>query len=114
MRMWFLLKFCGTDSMKYFRPIVVRNFRFKIISKIRTHRLALKELSVSHWNGFIKERHVKYYICITFEVINMLSRKAKGGIVSFKIDIKKKPLILLIKIFFYLCATILFSSNIQS
>jgi len=85
----FVLKFCGTDYMKGFRPIVVRNFRFKIISKVPTDRLALEELSVSHWNGFIKERHIKYYICITFKVINMLLRKAKGGNVSFKIDIKK-------------------------
>ena len=34
-------KIQGLDSTKDFRPIVVANFKFKIISKILTDRLAM-------------------------------------------------------------------------
>lgn len=45
-------------------------------------------------NGFIKGRKLKYRICITSKTINILPKKVKGGIMEFKIDIKKKLLTL--------------------
>jgi len=40
-------------------------------------------------NGFVKGQKTKDYICIAFEVVNMLSKTVKGGNIAIKIDISK-------------------------
>jgi len=37
--------------------------------------------------GFIKGRSIKDFICLTFEAINLLNKKAFGGNLALKIDI---------------------------
>jgi len=84
-------KIHGATFIKDFRPIVVANFRFKIISKILADRLAsiAARIVSPNQNGFIKGRYIKDCIDITSEAINMLSKKIHGGNVAFKIDIFK-------------------------
>lgn len=87
----FIPKFPRTDSIKDFRQIVVANLRFKIISKILADRLALiaSRIASPLRMALSKSRQIKYCISIASEAINMLSKKVKGGNVSYKTDIKK-------------------------
>jgi len=59
-------KIHGAISIKDFKPIVVTNFRFKIISKILAHMLASIAVRIvySNQNGFIKGRYIKDFIGI--------------------------------------------------
>ena len=54
-------KIQGAVSIKVFKPIVVANFRFKVISKILTERLAgVCSRIISHYqNDFIKGWNIK-------------------------------------------------------
>jgi len=51
-------KIQGVASIKYFRPIDVANFKFKIISKILKDRLAMvaSKIISSNQYGFVKGR----------------------------------------------------------
>ena len=51
----------GADSIKDYRPIVVDNFKFKIISKILTNRLALVVARIISPNqyGFVHDRQIQ-------------------------------------------------------
>jgi len=84
-------KIHGATSIKAFRPIVMANFRFKIISKILADRLAsiAARIVSPNQNDFIKGQHIKDCIGITSETINMLSKKMHGGNMAFKIYISK-------------------------
>lgn len=67
------------------------NFQFKIITKVLVDRLAMIAPNIISDNqrGFIRERHIKDYVCITSEAMNLLDKKAFGGNLAIKIDIKK-------------------------
>ena len=84
-------KIDGTTSIKDFRPIVVTNFKFKIIPKILVNKLVsiIARIVSPNQNGFIKGQHIKDCIGITSEAINMISKKILGGNVAFKIDNSK-------------------------
>jgi len=49
---FFIPKIQGVDSIKDYRPIVVANFKFKIISKILADRLALVAVSIISPNQY--------------------------------------------------------------
>ncbi|MCI07528.1 RNA-directed DNA polymerase (Reverse transcriptase), partial [Trifolium medium] len=68
------------DSVSQFRPITLANFKFKIISKILTDRLAqiLPSIISTEQRGFIKGRQIKDCICLTSEGINLLHLKFFG------------------------------------
>jgi len=70
-------KFQGVESIKDYRPIVVANFKFKIISKILADRLALVAVKIISPNqyGFVQGIQIQDYIGIASEAINMLSKK---------------------------------------
>ena len=84
-------KIQDVDSIKDYRPIVVANFKFKIISKILADRLALVAARIISPNqyGFVQGRQIQDCIGIASEAINMLSKKVRGGNVAYKVDIHK-------------------------
>ncbi|GAU40165.1 hypothetical protein TSUD_292700 [Trifolium subterraneum] len=81
----------NADSVNHFRPIVVANFKFKIISKILADRLAtiMPAITSIQQRGFIKGRSIKDCICVTSEAINVLHKKSFGGNLAIKVDIAK-------------------------
>jgi len=81
----------GVDSIKDHRPVTVANFKFKIISKILTNRLALVATRTISPNQceFVQGRQIQDCIGITYEAINMLSKKVRGSNVAYKVDIHK-------------------------
>ena len=83
-------KTLGANSVKDFRPIVVANFKFKIISKILVDRLAIVVARIISPNqyGFVG-RQIHDCTGIAFEAINMLSKKFRGGNMAYKVDIHK-------------------------
>jgi len=84
-------KIQDADSIKDYRPLVVSNFKFKIISKILADRLALLTARIIYPNqyGFVQGRQIHDCIGIASEAINMLSKKVRGGNVANKVDIHK-------------------------
>ena len=72
-------KILRVDFIKNFRPIVVANCRFKIISKILADMLVIiaSKIISSNQYDFVQGKNVQDCICITFEAINILSKKAK-------------------------------------
>ncbi|XP_058733339.1 uncharacterized protein LOC131604944 [Vicia villosa] len=79
------------NTLNHYRPITLANFKFKIISKIITDRLAsiLPCLISNEQKGFILGRNIKDSICLTFEAINILGNKSYSGNVALKIDKSK-------------------------
>ena len=84
-------KIQDADSIKYYTSIVVANFKFKIISKILADRLALVVARIISHNQyeFVQGRQIQDCIGIASEAINMLSKKVRGGNVTYKFDIHK-------------------------
>lgn len=86
-----LPKIQGADKLENFRPIALANFQYKIITKILAdilEQIAPKILS-PHQKGFISGRHIHDCIMTTSEAVNLLNKKACGGNLAIKIDIKK-------------------------
>jgi len=79
------------DFVNQFKPIALANFKFKIITRIIADRLAaiMPHLISKEQIRFIRSRQIRDCICTTFEAVNMLSNKAFGGNITFKIDIAK-------------------------
>lgn len=74
-----------------FHPIIVANFKFKIITKILADHLgyiALKLIS-SQQCGFVRGRRIMDYIGVTFECVNLLHKKAHSGNLVLKMDVRK-------------------------
>ena len=83
-------KFEGADSLDKFRPIVLGNFFFKIITKIIADRLnSIASSIVSHHQfGFIRGHRIYDCIAIASEAINCLD-SSNGRNMAIQIDIKK-------------------------
>jgi len=84
-------KIQGANFIRDFRPIIVVNFKFKIISKILADRLVVVTsiiISPSQY-GFVKGMKIYECIGIAFEAINMLSKKVRGGNVAYKVNTHK-------------------------
>ena len=84
-------KTTNADTMDQFRPIVMANFKFKIISKIIADRLAqIMPIIISkEQRGFIQGRNIKDCLCLASEAINMMDKRAYGGNLALKVDISK-------------------------
>jgi len=81
----------GADKLNNFRPIALANFQFKLITKILADRLgviASKIISI-HQRGFIPGRHIHDCIMTASEAVNLLHKKAYGGNLALKIDVRK-------------------------
>lgn len=74
-----------------FRPISLRNFSGKIISKILATRLAkiLPTIVDDEQAGFVQGRSISTHIVLAQEVIRDINRKVAGGNVAFKVDMAK-------------------------
>ena len=61
----FIPEIQGVDSIKDYRPFIVANFKFKIISKILAYRLALVAARIISPNqyGFVQGRHI-FIMCL--------------------------------------------------
>lgn len=81
----------GATLLDLFKPIVVSNFKFKIITKILADRLAsiMPFLISKEQKGFIQGRHIHYCIGLAYEAFNLLDSNAWCGNVVLKIDIAK-------------------------
>jgi len=95
-------KIQGADSIKDYRPIVVANFKFKIIFKILADRLALVAAIIISPNqyGFVQGTQIQDCIGIASEAINMISNKVRGDNMAYKVDIQK-PLTLCVGSSYY-------------
>jgi hypothetical protein len=84
-------KIAGADKLDNFRPIALANFQFKIITKILADRLVFiaSKIISTHQRGFIPGRHIHDCILTASEAVNFLHKKAYGGNIALKIDIKK-------------------------
>jgi len=84
-------KIQDVESIKDYMPIVVDNFKFKIISKILADRLALVAVKIISPNeyGFVQGRQIQDCIGIASEAINLHSKRGHGGNVAYKVDIDK-------------------------
>ncbi|WCJ18474.1 Retrovirus-related Pol polyprotein from type-1 retrotransposable element R2 [Euphorbia peplus] len=86
-----LPKIHGANEVSQFRPIVMSNFSFKVISKILADRLASiasRIISVSQF-GFVPGRSIHHCVAAASEGINMLEKRCFGGTMALKIDIRK-------------------------
>ncbi|KAK3188217.1 hypothetical protein Dsin_027778 [Dipteronia sinensis] len=74
-----------------FRPTVLANFLFKIIPKIMADRMGkiVSRIITKHEAAFIKGGSITDCIAMVLEGVHMLDRKAFGGNVGLKFDIKK-------------------------
>nr|KYP67083.1 Transposon TX1 uncharacterized [Cajanus cajan] len=81
----------GTDEIGNFHPIVVSNFKYKIISKVLSDRLSsvIDKVVSSHQRGFISDRSITDCIALTSEAINLLDKNIYFGNTALKIDIRK-------------------------
>jgi hypothetical protein len=61
----------NADTINQFRQIVMANYKFKIISKILSDRLAviLPSIISKEQRGFVKGRQIRDFICLTTEAI---------------------------------------------
>lgn len=77
------------SKMEHYRPIALANFKFKIINKVLTDRLAtiVPNIISSHQMGFIQGRYIGDCICLTSGAINMLHTRIFDGNLALKIDI---------------------------
>ncbi|XP_050222727.1 uncharacterized protein LOC126672819 [Mercurialis annua] len=77
--------------IEQFRPIVLSNFCFKVITKIVANRLAniAERILSENQFGFVKNRSISHCIAAASEGINVLNKSCFGGNMAMKIDIKK-------------------------
>ncbi|KAI9180997.1 hypothetical protein LWI28_010094 [Acer negundo] len=74
-----------------FRPIILSNFLFKISSKILADclaRVAFRIISPQQFR-FIRDRHIKDYIALASNCVNVLQKKCYWGNLAMKINIRK-------------------------
>lgn len=78
-------------SLDQFRPITLSNFKHKIITNVLADRLAslMPFLVPNGQRGFLKGRNIQDYTYLASEVINILDKKHKHGILVLKVDIVK-------------------------
>ena len=84
-------KFPNADSVDQFRPIVLGNFVFKIITKILANRLANVATRIvdPHQFGFIKGQNIETCIASASECVNLLNTRCFGSNMAVKIDFCK-------------------------
>jgi len=84
-------KVAGADKLDNYRPIALANFQFKVITKILPDRLGPITFRIisTHQRGFIPGKHIHDCILTASEAVNALHKKAYGGNIALKIDIKK-------------------------
>lgn len=86
-----LPKVSTASAIGHYRPIVLSNFLFKVVTKILANRLALivSRIVSPEQFGFIQGRNIQHCIAGAFECVNILSSRTQFGNFAMKIDIKK-------------------------
>ena len=81
----------GACNIGNFRPIVLSNFFFKIITKILADRLSIiaSRIISSNQFGFIHSRCIHECIATASEVVNNLEKKNRSHNMTIKLDIRK-------------------------
>lgn len=81
----------GPVRIEDFRPIVLGNFLFKVITKILVSRLGpiLAKILSPYQYGFIPGKHINHCIALASEGFNCLVINGKKWGLTFKIDIRK-------------------------
>lgn len=81
---------CYTQHIDQYQPIALSKLQFKTITKVLTDRLSIITQTKMYENqkDFVKGRFIFDGIYIASESTNHLDRKAFGGQVALKIDIK--------------------------
>jgi hypothetical protein len=81
----------NADTIDQYRPIVMANFKFKVISKVLADRVAniLPSIISKEQRGFIHGRNIKDCLCLASEAANLLHSKTFGGNLALKIDVTK-------------------------
>ena len=84
-------KIQGAEFIKHYRPIVVANFKFKIIFNILADQLAFVAAKIISPNQyeFVQSRKIQDCTGIASEAIKLLSKKVHEGNVAYKVDIHK-------------------------
>lgn len=84
-------KHSDADRIEHFRPMALANVHFIIITEVLADRLALvaPKIVSDNQRGFIRGRQIADCICTASEAINLLKKRAFGGQIALKIDIKK-------------------------
>ncbi|XP_058747188.1 uncharacterized protein LOC131620199 [Vicia villosa] len=80
-----LPKIKEANSIGHFRPIVMENFKYKLVSKILADRLfaILPSIISPEQKGFIVGRNIRDGICLTSKAINLLGNKSFSGNVGY-------------------------------
>ncbi|KAK2642140.1 hypothetical protein Ddye_023903 [Dipteronia dyeriana] len=84
-------KVTNAISVDQYRPIVVGNFLFKVVTKIIASHLsdmAARIISLNQF-GFVKGRQIQDCIAIASDCINALDKHCYEGNIAIKIDIRK-------------------------
>ena len=84
-------KFKDAIRIEDFRPIVLGNFLYKIVTKILSERLGpiLADLLSFHQFGFVPGRRIHDCIALASEGVNSLNIRHLDGNIALKVDIKK-------------------------
>ncbi|XP_050908657.1 uncharacterized protein LOC127122352 [Lathyrus oleraceus] len=67
--------------LRFFRPIALVNFKFKVISKVIADRLSpiMSTIISKEQKGSVQERCIKDCIGLTSKVVNLMHNKSYGG-----------------------------------
>lgn len=86
-----LPKVVDDSSVNKFRPTVIGNFSFKIITKTLVNKLAHTTGRMVSTNqfGFIHGRQIQGCIAIASDWVNLMQKRCVGGNIALKIEIKK-------------------------
>ncbi|XP_057788467.1 uncharacterized protein LOC131005480 [Salvia miltiorrhiza] len=86
-----LPKKVDASSISDYRPIVLGNFLFKIITKVLATRLNIIAPSIISPNqfGFVAGHSIHEGILLASEGVNCMNRSLKGNNIALKVDIKK-------------------------
>ena len=86
-------KVVKTEEPSHFRPIILCNVIYKVISKVLVHKLKpiIHKLVSPIKNAFIPGQLLSNKCLITHELVNMIKKRIRRGefLVGFKIDMYK-------------------------
>lgn len=79
------------NEISHYRPIVLANFFFKIITKVIATRLGIimDKIISPHQTAFVQGRSIHDCIALVLEGVNMLDKKSYGGNMGLKLDISR-------------------------
>ena len=79
------------DEVTAFRPIVLSNFLFKVVTRILADRLSVVAARIISPNqfGFLKGRSISECIALGSEGVNLLHKRCFGDNMAMKINITK-------------------------